>query len=344
MKHLSILLSTAAIFIASTSACFAQPSFPSGTAGIDYNLNNSAGEKDGEWIRVWPSGSLYYKGTFKNGSPVGQFNYYYESGELMSSLDHTPDQTSATHYRPTGTLQSTGVYSPYVAGSEPKKLGTWRFFDEEGTQIRLETYSAGLLDGRYWVKDYKGRIVEDGNYTSGLRDGLWKTYFEDGIVRQQANYVDGEYEGEFISYHSNGMTQIKGNYIEGNEDGSWRSFSDNGELEMIIKYQFGKRIEEIRINGYFEDTFADGRTKSEYTYRNKLKDGPYREFYDQGEYVIEPFTDPETGEQLQRRVLKGTQVKEEGNYVNGKIDGPVYYYYENGGLIQTVTYNMGQAE
>ena len=55
------------------------------------------------------------------------------------------------------------------------------------------------------------------------------------------------------------MTRIKGKYIEGNEDGSWRSYADNGELELIIKYQFGRRLEEIRINGYFEDTFIDGK-------------------------------------------------------------------------------------
>lgn len=340
MKPLTILT----IILAAASTSFAQPGLPAGQAGVDYNLKNSAGEKHGTWVRVWPNGSLYYQGEFNNGAPVGQFDYFYESGEIMSSLEHTSDQTSATHYRPNGTLQSTGAYSPYKAGEEPHKLGTWRFFDESGQHIRLETYSAGLLDGRYWVKDHKGRIVEDGNYRSGNRHGQWQTFFENGSVRQHANYIDGEYEGEFITYHSNGMVQIKGKYIEGNEDGSWRSFADDGELEMIIKYQFGKRIEEIRINGYFEDTFTDGRTKSEFTYRNKLKDGPYRIFYDQGEYVIEPFIDSETGEQLQRRVLKGTQVKEEGNYIEGKLDGPVYYYSETGGLLRTVNYKMGEID
>jgi antitoxin component YwqK of YwqJK toxin-antitoxin module len=329
-------------FIASSLAAIAQPTFPAGEAGVDYNRENNAGQKHGEWIRVWPNGSIYYKGAFENGTPVGQFEYFYESGELMSSLEHTPDQTSATHYRPDGTLQSTGSYSTFVSGSEPHKEGTWRFFDDQGTQIRLETYAGGLLDGRYWVKDHKGRVVEDGNHLAGKKTGVWKSYYENGTVRQQASFLDGEFEGEFMTYHTNGMTRIKGKYIEGNEDGSWRSYADNGELELIIKYQFGKRLEEIRINGYFEDTFIDGRTHTEYTYRNKLKDGPYRIFYDQGEYIIEVFTDKETGEQMQRRVLHGTQVQEEGNYVEGKLDGPVYHYSENGALIKTVNYNMGE--
>ena len=180
------------------------------------------------------------------------------------------------------------------------------------------------------------------HYKDGEKTGVWKSYYENGTVSQQASYLDGEFEGEFITYHTNGMTRIKGKYIEGNEDGSWRSYADSGELELIIKYQFGQRLTEIRINGYFEDTFVDGRTKTEYTYRNKLKDGPYRIFYDQGEYIIEAFIDSETGEQLQRRVLHGTQVSEEGNYVEGKLHGPVYHYSEKGALIKTVNYNMGE--
>ena len=342
MKPTTLLLSTATLFLASTTIAFAQPTYPSGELGVDYNIENSAGQKHGEWMRVWPNGSIYYKGKFENGTPVGLFEYFYETGELMSSLEHTPDQTAATHYRSDGTLQSTGAYTPYAQGAEPQRNGTWRFFDEQGTHIRLETYANGKLDGRYWVKDYNGKIVEDGNYKDGEKTGVWKSYYENGNVSQQASYLNGEFEGEFITYHTNGMTRMKGNYIEGHEDGSWRSYADSGELELIIKYQFGKRLTEIRINGYFEDTFVDGRTKTEYTYRNKLKDGPYRIFYDQGEYIIEAFIDPETGEQLQRRVLHGTQVSEEGNYVEGKLHGPVYHYNEKGALIKTVNYNMGE--
>ena len=40
---------------------------------------------------------------------------------------------------------------------------------------------------------------------------------------------------------------------------------------------------------------------------------------------------------MQRRVLHGTQVQEEGNYIEGKLDGPVYHYSENGALMKTVT-------
>ena len=76
------LFSILTIFVAFTplNSAFSQPgnlpsarsSMPVGDAGVDYNLVDSKGEKKGLWIRVWPSGSLYYKGTFVSGKPEGE--------------------------------------------------------------------------------------------------------------------------------------------------------------------------------------------------------------------------------------------------------------------------------
>jgi antitoxin component YwqK of YwqJK toxin-antitoxin module len=71
-------------------------------------------------------------------------------------------------------------------------------------------------------------------------------------------------------------------------------------------------------------------------------DGPFRLWYDLGEYVIEDFTDSETDEILQRQVLKGTQVSSEGDYFEGELDGPVFYYTKNGELEKTATYREGK--
>ena len=166
---------------------------------------------------------------------------------------------------------------------------------------------------------------------------LW----ENGKVRQSVGYSNGELEGEFISYHPNTNPRIQGQYLDGNEDGSWKTYLEEGAMEMIVKYSYGKRVKEIRINGIFEDTFPDGRSKSEYSYKDKELDGPYRVWYDAGEYIVEPFTDDETGEQLQRRVLNGTQVKEEGEYVNGNLDGPRYIYDIKGKLVKKETFENG---
>ena len=348
MKASFSFLSLLALFIPLNIA-IAQPSslpsakgvMPEGEARVDYNLLDSNGEKDGVWIRVWPNGSIYYKGTFEGGKPVGSFMYFYDSGKLMSSIEHMPETTAAIHYRPNGSVQASGFYNHAVGEVEPTKEGSWGYFDENSLQRRNEGYRDGILDGEFWVVDKKGRKVEEGSYLNGVKDGTWTSYYENGKLRQSANYSKGELEGEFVAYHLNSNISIQGQYLEGHEDGSWKTYLEDGSTEMIIKYSYGKTVKEIRINGTFEDTYPDGRSMSEYSYKDKELDGPYRIWFDCGEYVIEVFTDEETGEQLQRRVLSGTQVKEEGEYINGKLDGPRYFYDIKGTLVKKETYESG---
>ena len=348
MKVLFSIIKLFIVFLPLNSA-FSQPgnlpsassSMPKGDAGVDYNLFDSKGEKEGLWIRVWPSGSLYYKGTFVSGKPEGEFLYFYDNGKLMSVLHHMTDKISAIHYRPNGSLQASGFYNHAVGDADPTKEGSWGFFDENSVKRRNESYSYGVLDGEFWVVDSKGRKVEEGSYLNGVKDGTWCSYYENSKLRQSVNYSKGELEGEFVSYHLNSNIRIQGQYLEGHEDGSWKTYLEDGSTEMIIKYSFGKRLKEIRINGTFENTYPDGRLMSEYSYTDKELDGPYRIWFDCGEYVIEVFADEETGEKLQRRVLSGTQVKEEGEYIKGKLDGPRYFYDIKGKLVKKEVYENG---
>lgn len=320
----------------------ARGSMPSGDAGVDYNLVDSSGEKDGLWIRVWPSGSLYYKGEFEAGKPVGKFLYFYDTGKLMSSVEHKGKTIASIHYRPNGSVQASGHYNSAPVGEEPTKTGSWGYYDETSLQRRSESYVAGVMHGEYWVKDYKGKLVEEGTFNIGEKDGKWTSYYESGKISEVITYASGELHGEFSSYHPNGNVRISGVYNDGSEDGSWKTYHDTGEMEKIIKYSMGTKVKDILINGVFEKTFPDGRSMSEYTYRDKLLDGPYRIWYDLGEYVIEPFIDEETGAQLQRQVLIGTQIKEEGEYVNGKLDGPCYKYREDGKILSKENYDNGE--
>lgn len=314
---------------------------PSGTAGVDYNLLDSNGEKDGVWIRVWPSGVLYYKGEFDSGKPVGQFYYFYDSGKLMSSIEHLETETAAIHYRPNGSVQASGYYTPAPVGVEPTKRGSWGYYDENSVLRRQENYDNGVMHGEYQIWDYKGKLVEKGDYNQGEKTGEWTKYFENGTLSQKITYLNGELEGVFELYHQNGLIRITGQYLEGREDGAWKTYHDDGTMEMITKYSYGEKVKEIRINGVFEETFMDGRSMNEYTYKDKVLDGPYRIWHDCGEYILEVFTDQETGEKMQRRVLEGTQVKEEGEYSNGVLDGPRYFYDLHGKLVKKEVYENG---
>ena len=60
--------------------------------------------------------------------------------------------------------------------------------------------------------------------------------------------------------------------------------------------------------------------------------------------MLEDFKDPQLGETLQRRVMRGVQLSKEGEYVNGQLDGPVYHYDTAGRLLKTEHFNMGTLE
>ena len=325
----------------------AAESKPIGNAGVDFNLSNKSGEKQGVWIRVYPNGALYYVGTFNSGNPEGQFLYFFETGELMSKIHHPSEsdssvQTTAIHYRTNSSVQSSGFYMSTDDQEKPARDGSWGYYDEGSKQIKQETYSAGLLNGPYWIKTKEGSLVEEGGFANGKLDGLKTTYYDTGTVRQRINYIADVLEGDFQVFYISGMPKIEGNYIEGKENLIWKTYQEDGVLEQITHYSYGNRVKEIKVNGSFEEAFPDGRSKEEFTYRNKLRDGPFRIWYDLGGYVIEDFTDTETGEILQRQVLVGTQVSSEGEYVEGKLNGPRYYYNEKGKITKTEHYRAGE--
>ena len=328
----------------------AKESMPLGQAGVDYNLNDANGDKNGSWIRVYSNGALYYSGTFNHGSPEGEFLYFYESGKLMSKLIHpfidssanTSKLISAVHYRENSSVQASGYYVLSGEEGNPVREGSWGIYDEGSKQVKMENYSLGLLHGPYWIKGKKNQLVEEGEYLKDELTGEKITYFDNGIVRQEINYLHGILEGSFQVNFSNGYPKIEGNYFEGKETGSWKTYTEKGDLELLIHYSDGHRVKELKINGTFEETFADGRSKNEYTYSNKLLDGPFRVWFDQGEYVIEEFTDSQTGENMQRQVLKGVQVSSEGDYFEGELEGPVFYYNTSGELVKTENYRSGE--
>jgi antitoxin component YwqK of YwqJK toxin-antitoxin module len=174
--------------------------------------------------------------------------------------------------------------------------------------------------------------------------GEWNAWHDNGLLRQKITYRDGTLDGPFEAYYGSGGRLSQGNYLEGAEEGSWKFYLEDGRLQHIHRYRAGNLIETIRVNGTFTTWYGEERPESEVNYRDKKLDGPFREWHDQGGFVLETFTDADTGEPLQRRVMQGVQVSREGEYVAGQLDGPVYHYSSTGQLTHTEHYNMGSLE
>ena len=334
----------------------AHNAWPSGTFGVDYNVTDDEGFRHGPWVRVYESGELYYAGTFDHGTPTGSWWYFRENGTALTHLVHRedPTQSDATAFTADGQIAAQGGYlhpSLKIQGealesrpATPVRHGAWSLFSNKGNLTALIHYDKGQKDGLEERYLPSGAVCERGQHRRGEMHGEWNAWHDNGLLRQKITYRDGTLDGPFEAYYGSGGRLSQGNYLEGAEEGSWKFYLEDGRLQHIHRYRAGNLIETIRVNGTFTAWYGEERPESEVNYREKKLDGPFREWHDQGGFVLETFTDADTGEQLQRRVMQGVQVSREGEYVVGQLDGPVYHYSSTGQLTHTEHYNMGILE
>ncbi len=325
------------------------PELPTGEAGVDYNVLNKHGQKEGAWIRVWPNGTRYYQGSFKEAIPFGLFVYYYESGEVMSEIINTENgrKSFAKLFRKNGTLQAEGLYLKMqiqnTSGeAEREKHGEWKYFDGNGQLRLIENYKLGELDGKTQTITAKGKVIEKGDYILGNRNGTWSTWDEIGVNLSEINYENGLFHGVCRVNYPNGAPRSIGMYRGGVEDGYWKTFMEDGTPENTRQYEEGQLIQEIHENGTVLESFPDGKPRKEYTVVNQKKEGPFREWHDSGEWTFVEDQDEMTGDIFVRRVLKGEQIRMEGEYIHGLIDGEVFHFDKNGRIQKVERYEAGK--
>lgn len=329
------------ILLLSNALLLAQPTWPpQGKAGVDFNIKDSKGQKQGLWYRSYENGDLYYSGTFKDNKPASgaTFYYYFEGGELMSihKFRSDPSLVDAEIYFKTGQLQGKGKYL------NQKKDSIWSFFDEKHHLISEEMFVNDLREGKTRIYYTDGKLMHDGEYKADQMHGSFVEYFPDHKKRAEGTCLDGLYEGKVTQYLSNGLKLSEGKYIKGIKEGEWLFYLENGKLELQALYRGGTKTKEVRHNGDFLDYYPSGIPKLDITYKNGLAEGPFKEFYDKGEFMKEqkPAEGPESTMEWVEK-LGGTQIMREGEYKGGELSGDVVYYTIDGIIEKKETYENG---
>ena len=192
----------------------------------------------------------------------------------------------------------------------------------------------GKPDG-YWINYYPdGKKKSEGNRKNFLLDSVWTFYNEFGDTTKKITYYLGKKNGWYIIYYthldSNFVKNIpKEKYLYVNDlrqgtayfyypDGKlWKTipFKDNyahgigfeyapdGRIITIIEYRYGKPIDMQAINRYDS---------------SGAKNGLWQEYYPNG------------------------QLKWQGNYVHGKLNGIVKFYNKYGALTKVLYYKNGK--
>jgi antitoxin component YwqK of YwqJK toxin-antitoxin module len=314
--------------------------YPPGKAGIDYNLKNAKGQKEGLWIQQWASTrNMLYKGQYKNGLPTGIWERYHADGALMAIQNHIKDTTEVhtkTFYPDGTTLLSEGTYI------FRKKDGEWKFYNKDGVLSSNENYSRDLLNGSAMYYYPNGKLYKKENYVQGIKEGPFEEYFDNGKKRTQTAYLKDAFHGAFTQWFPNGVKDCEGKYEGGKQHGQWMYFNESGSPKVTVLFNLGTETKRRYENGTFKEYYDSGLPKSEFNYTNGKLDGPFIEWYDKGEYVRKPATDPAMAKEgYMIQTLEGQVVLRQGDYVDGKLEGEVLYYKENGTFDRREVYEAG---
>ncbi len=205
--------------------------------------------------------------------------------------------------------------------------------------------SVSLVDHLVWqeVKRVDGKYIRHGKTRKMV----------DGRIVSVGSYLDGKQAGKFVEARADGSTETK-RVIDGKLDGSYELRDENGHIIKTGTYTMGQPTKEEEYgqneNGLFyrKSTYdiidgkavektrqfieyrgeptnyhgiyeihRNGQLTRKTTYRDKVRHGPYSEFYDTG------------------------KPKETGTYLEGKWHGNQRQYDEQGNLTRDSEYDKG---
>ena len=140
-------------------------------------------------------------------------------------------------------------------------------------------YKDGKPEGK-WVEHISsnvGNYTRTSNYKDGIRQGQWMETWEDGTPRKQMSYKDGKKDGKWITYSKSGTPSKSTSYKDDEMNGEEISYYTDGTVEKSVSYAGGKK------NGLTREFYyGSGIPKSEFNFRNGLRDGNYKRFYEDG--------------------------------------------------------------
>jgi antitoxin component YwqK of YwqJK toxin-antitoxin module len=219
------------------------------------NLIDDNEKKQGKWeVKYENSKIIRYSGQFLDDNPIGQFIYYYPSGEVSTLIKFQQINTSyAQLYYKNRNLMAHGNFV------NKKKDSVWWYFNENKEVISKEYYENGLLSGdvytyypRSELLENKLKIMEVQHYDKGLKDGSFKQYFENSKIKTLGNYNEGKLHGKSQYFTQTGSLSMQGNFNKGLKTGYWLFYSDSAKPDKKVYFLEGKVLEGKELEKHLE--------------------------------------------------------------------------------------------
>lgn len=224
-----------------------------GTA-LSLNQLNKKDQKIGKWkVFHENSNQLRYVGQFENDNPIGNFTYYYPTGELSAKMEYVNDSISfVMHYHDNGNVMGIGKFL------NQQKDSTWKLYNRQGQLIAKSFYEVGVANGLQHVfypknpEEGPSVVMEKYFMVDGLIDGKWQQFFKDGSIKASGFYSEGAKSGDFIYYLEDGTIDARGPYVNNLKHGKWYYFAGEENNASEINYVDGETLEDDDSNNIDE--------------------------------------------------------------------------------------------
>ncbi len=179
------------------------------------------------------------------------------------------------------------------------------------------------------------------NYKAGELDGNYQSYYANGKKRQQSSYTTNLMTGKFAIFYNNknNSNAVRGYYHRGHKSKMWSRWAPDSRLISQVHFDHGLK------SGYYT-SFVDGKTYQVLHYRQGMLDGLSKTYNPTHNKVIAQGRYVKNVRQGTWRywVNDGSKLKRVAIFVNGRLNGKLTQYNENGRLWKIWSYKNGIME
>lgn len=220
------------------------------------NQKDTKGRKQGAWQKNYPNSNiLVYKGQFKDDVPVGEFTYFYPTGEVRTIVEHIPNskRSYGYYYHKNQQIMSEGPFW------DQKKDSIWANYNVEGYVLGTEEFKEDKLNGEkvlYYLRSQQesGKIdvLSISNYKDSVLHGAYKEFFSNGKLKKTGNYLKGDKTGEWQEFEMKGVLIGQLRFKDGLPHGWAYAYNSKGVKISETLYQKGttlrgKELEEFLL-------------------------------------------------------------------------------------------------
>lgn len=180
-----------------------------------------------------------------------------------------------------------------------KFLDKYPIFESDGNFTTERVYF-GTKKFKFYKRDSKGVLLNDGYSVNELPDSISTQYYPDGKIKYTNIWKNGKLNGESLYLYPEGNIGANGFYVKGQKQGKFFEFYKDGRIKSETNYT------NDTLDGGRVEYYSSSKPSLSVNYKMNKLDGKYTEYYENG------------------------NKKMEANYLNDQLDGVWTEWYETG--------------